>query len=204
MTPTPPVKRAFPKEIMKMLRITRLLGYAVPAVISICILAACERTGSIHGSVFIVTRGGDNVKLALVDVSAIPTQAAVEHLKKKRAEFMTSKEGWRTPEGVDQGPARSQDLGKHIFESLPFGVAKALTDADGRFVIRLSRGTGYFLAAKASRQIGTAKEEYYWLVPTKVANPPEEVILSNQNLLNDNAAMIMFASAAAGVFDHSK
>jgi hypothetical protein len=167
-------------------------------------LAACERTGSIRGSIFIVTRGGDNVKLGLVEMSAIPTKDAVEHLKKIDAEFMASKGAWRTTQGIDEGPANSQDLAKHIFESLPPAAGKALTDADGRFAMTLPKDKGYFLAAKASREIGSRKEEYYWLVYAKATDPPKDIILSNQNMLNDNAALILFASAAAHALDESE
>src|SRR5206468_7518690 len=102
------------------------------SVVAIIMLAAsfagCERTTTIRGSVFIVTRGGDNVKLGLVQVSAIPSAGMMEHLHKKDAEF--KKEGWRTPEGVEEGGAKSQDLARHIFESLPPATAQTLTDAD--------------------------------------------------------------------------
>jgi hypothetical protein len=134
--------------------------------------------------VFIVTRGGDNVKLGLVEVCAIPEKDAIEHLKKVRADFMVSKGEWRTDEGIDQGPAHSQDLARHIFESLPHTDTKTLTDADGPFLIPAIAGKSYYLAAKGSREIGSTTEEYHWFFETKATEPPKDVILSNQNVLN--------------------
>ena len=174
-----------------------------PAVFVISVLlttfASCQRAATIRGSVFIVTRGGDNVKLGLVEVSAIPTDRAVEHLKKVDDEFKASNGSWRTTEGIEQGPANSHDLAIHIFELLPPTSTKTLTDADGRFTISAPTG-GYFLAAKSSREIGSHKEDYYWFVYTKPSDAPQDIILSNQNLLSDNAALILFASAASGMF----
>jgi hypothetical protein len=176
------------------------LRLVVAVIITAATLANCEPVGTIRGSLFIATRGGEGVKLALVKVAAIPAQAAADHLKKKRQEFMSGKERWRTDEGVEQGAANSRDLAKHIFESLPSAAATALTDADGHFTISVPKGS-YYLAVKASREIGPAKEDYYWLVEAKATDPPQEVMLSNHNLLNDNLAMLLMAGAAGGFLD---
>ena len=136
--------------------------------IIVATVSGCHRAANLRGSVFIVTRGGDNVKLGLVEVRAIPLKAAVEHLEKKREEFMAAGPGgWRTEESVEQDSATSQDLARHIFESLPHTDSKTLTDADGRFVIPAIAGKSYYLAAKGSREVGSTKEEYHWFCPSR-------------------------------------
>jgi len=161
--------------------------------------SGCDRSAAIRGSAFIVTRGGNNVKLGLVQVSALSEDAAVEHLKKKYQEFIAPKGGWRTEAGIAQGQAESVDFARHIFESLPPSTAKALTDADGRFAIPVVKGKSYYIVAKASRENDTTREEYFWFIHAQAVDPPQDVILSNQNLLNDKAAITLLVEAEARV-----
>jgi hypothetical protein len=70
------------------------------------------------------------------------------------------------------------------FSNLPPAVATAKTDADGRFVLTLPRGQGYFFIATAKRRLIDSEEEYRWAVPVKAEDLGKgRVFLSNDNLV---------------------
>jgi hypothetical protein len=58
---------------------------AVPAAALLLVQAACAREGDLSGDVFIVTNGGENVKLGLVEVRAIPEEVIEGHVDRKKA-----------------------------------------------------------------------------------------------------------------------
>ena len=51
----------------------------------LCLASCSPREGQLTGSVFVVTRGGENVKLALVPVSVIPEDVLRAHVDRRRA-----------------------------------------------------------------------------------------------------------------------
>ncbi len=59
---------------------------SVVLAVLVPILTACSRDGDLAGDVFIVTRGGLNIKLGLVRVTAIPADVVQSHLDSKKQE----------------------------------------------------------------------------------------------------------------------
>lgn len=176
------------------------------------LIASCGfLEAELTGSVFIVTRGGANVKLGLVEVRAIPERDIRPFIEAKQATFdslmqecllelaqidleeaeelrghryaLEEREEVLT---VAKQKARASLLDisadNLYFRDLPVGVATAKTDADGEFSMRLRRGK-YALGAKASRQAMDRTEEYYWLVWVTLSGKSTRVFLSNDNLL---------------------
>jgi hypothetical protein len=57
---------------------------AVPAAALLLAQGACAREGDLSGEMFIATKGGENVKLGLVEVRAIPEEVMKAHIGRKR------------------------------------------------------------------------------------------------------------------------
>jgi hypothetical protein len=118
-------------------------------------------TGTIKGQVFIVTKGGQSIKLGGVAVKAIP-EAAVDAWIKTSRDFP------------------HPDL---RVANLPLPYATTLTDADGYFVVTLPTGR-YLLAARATREFYSETEEYCWTIWSSAKHGvTNEVMLSNHNLI---------------------
>jgi hypothetical protein len=49
---------------------------------SVALFISCHRQITVNGSVFIVTKGKENIKLGLVQVSAIPQQPVLKYLQR--------------------------------------------------------------------------------------------------------------------------
>lgn len=156
------------------------------------VLAGCgPRTREISGSVFIVTQGRTNIKLALVDVNAFQREAAEPILAarakaiKDQAEPMAERlSAESTPsEEKEQLYAKIKELISPMsyLKGLPPLYAIAKTDADGRFRLTLEEGKAYLITAKASRGLpGQPDEEYAWAVWVQATG--NEVMLSNDNM----------------------
>jgi len=70
------------------------------------------------------------------------------------------------------------------FADMPNPLTTVTTDADGKFVMKLPSRERFALAARASRQVGDSKEEYYWLVWFSLdGESSKTIMLSNNNLL---------------------
>jgi hypothetical protein len=57
---------------------------AFPAAALLLAQGACAREGELSGVMFIATKGGENVKLGLVEVRAIPEEVMKAHIGRKR------------------------------------------------------------------------------------------------------------------------
>jgi len=185
---------------------------------------------AINGQVFIVTRGGESVKLGLVTVRAIPESAVRAYLRGKADRAARERIGLalemtgaqddlkRAEERVRVEPKSSTlsfptdaeeavddtralllkyaqrysylDSAAFYFDSLPPSTAVAKTDADGRFVLRLPRGSRVVLAAVSQREIAGTFERYYWLclLPGVVQRAPS-LLLSNDNLTSSDSPL---------------
>jgi hypothetical protein len=60
---------------------------AIPLAILIVGALGCSREGQLTGEVFIVTQGGENVRLGLVEVRAIPEDQVKQFIAKKQAQI---------------------------------------------------------------------------------------------------------------------
>ena len=79
-----------------------------------------------------------------------------------------------------------------LLDGLPEGKIKAVTDADGKFFLKLPAGR-YALVASAERRVASETEQYYWLVWVDVdGKEPRQIMLSNQNMLGENSEDSVF------------
>jgi hypothetical protein len=80
-----------------------------------------------------------------------------------------------------------------LFEGIPEGAAKAVTDADGKFALKLSGPGKYALAARAERRVYDKTERYFWIVWVDAGGEgPDQVMLTNQNMLGQEADESVF------------
>jgi predicted metal-dependent hydrolase len=80
-----------------------------------------------------------------------------------------------------------------LFEGIPEGAAKAVTDADGKFALKLPGPGKYALAARAERRVYDKTERYFWVVWVDVGGKgPDQVMLTNQNMLGQEADESVF------------
>jgi DNA-directed RNA polymerase subunit RPC12/RpoP len=68
-------------------------------------------------------------------------------------------------------------------------VAATKTDADGRFSVFIPKYGSYILAATANRMAGSEREEYYWLLKIDALPPNQEILISNDNLLDSPSSV---------------
>ena len=69
--------------------------------------------------------------------------------------------------------------------NFPQGITTTITDAEGKFTLKLPKPGRYALAARAERSVINKTEEYYWLVWINAdENTQKTIILSNDNLTN--------------------
>ena len=175
----------------------RIIGVVVIALF--CALGfVFFRDYTLNGEVFIVTKGGESIKLGLVPIGLISLADLTPYLKDKETtasnELARLEPLIKTTEGnfgVYKMLVEEQDhyYGGFYFDSLPLPIKSAKTDADGRFRIQVPRFGRFALAAVASRQVGEdilGVEKYYWLVEISPQNESSRgvITLSNDNLFH--------------------
>ena len=80
----------------------------------------------------------------------------------------------------------------YLTDGLPEGKFKAVTDADGKFSMKLPRGK-YAVFATAQRRVFSTTEEYHWLIWVDVTNAAtSQVTLSNSNMLGEDTEDAVF------------
>jgi hypothetical protein len=167
------------------------------------------QNGELTGDIFIVTKGGMNIKLGLVRVSIIPDTAVGPFLEKMKwawrsgSDARTQRElsafqalsDARTAGDAATIEMRVRELtdalnesnyfhsSAYYFSELPQSIAQAKTDADGHFVVSLPRTGRFALAAQATRTVGNTTEKYYWIVWVSLNGAATgNIMLSNDNL----------------------
>ena len=168
----------------------------------------------ISGQVFIVTRGGQSVKLGLVTVTAYDADQVAAVVK--QADEKTSAERsqlQRIEQAADAAykrfsDNRGPDHGKwldalnleeraqrrrayltssfYYSKSFPPELASVKTDADGHFRISVPDGKPITLRAWSTRELPESVECYDWLA--RVPDATVEINLSNDNQLNSGSA----------------
>jgi hypothetical protein len=231
-------------------------------LLSLLIVSCGSREGQLTGEVFVVTKGGQNFRLALVEVRAIPEDVIMPFIETKKTTAKTelaklrpildqaqaslrdseaSLAGSRTVYGGqllvrDDMPSlgdeafkekleewsrlraltfrtlrelskeiqeKEQDLAQRTkdltaisdkincwksaecyFEGLPTTTTTAKTDADGKFTLSLDKKKRFVIAARATREIPSATEKYFWLIWVSLdGKSTKRIMLSNDNLL---------------------
>jgi hypothetical protein len=188
---------------------------------------------SIDGTVFIVTKARENIRLGLVSVTAISEDAMLAHARGKSAQLQRT-DHWTEREsqiqlGIKEAPYKGDEYNKLLaelgeieiekkrrreiwdrfqldpraffFEALPVPLAAAVTDAEGKFAIRVPGGTAVILVAQSSRQVGDKWETYHWLCRVTLAPDATHttVLLSSHNLLTEDQARLAVIGAIPSI-----
>ena len=138
------------------------------------LIISCHRETIVTGSVFIVTKGKENIKLGLVQVTAIPEQAVLGHLQ--RLQDLKRARG-------DDGDAakrlsREIELKKRMMDYLPFG-ATAETNRQLREELKQLLAEGFLendarVLARAADLPISAKKLIFHDLPAAVAVAPTD------------------------------
>jgi len=151
---------------------------------------------TVSGQCFVVTDGGQKVRLAQVEVCIYPQrefewyaqevgarcQARFERMK--AIAFPKNFAALSVP-AMDRSIAAAEALRREIhgaWQVLPAAEASARTDANGRFSITHRVALPYIVFAVGSRTFGGETEYYQWQVSSSVIPDPAQVELSNDNL----------------------
>jgi hypothetical protein len=246
---------------------TRLLLTVIVSILLVVGFISCNSTGEIKGEVFVVTKGAQNIKLALVEVSAIPEKDIKEFVDKKSTLVETERKklegkydsankeyqiALKQYQEADQletdAEQKYQEASKKVLEAITSGddsaeetarrdreywhsqrlkyissgekftkqyketawkearvnldawptpefifkdfpvdkaIAKATTDSDGRFTLKIPAKGKFALIAHSNRQILSMTEEYHWFTwVTLDGSDTKNIMLSNTNLIN--------------------
>ena len=168
--------------------------------------------GDLNGEIFIVTGGGENIRLGLVEVKLIPEDSIQEfiQLKEHELDIVITNINKKIEEYnmIPSPPVTWERLiellmkktilrkeinhdiyninsGKYLFDGLPVETVKTKTDADGKFTLRMKRGVRMALAARGRRD--ALNEDYYWLIWVSLEGKSNKrIILSNDNHVKAN------------------
>lgn len=82
-----------------------------------------------------------------------------------------------------------------LFKGVPLDGAKAVTNSDGQFSMKLRANQKYVIAATAQRRVFESTEQYYWLVWVSVdGDQGKSVMLTNNNLMGEDSPDAVFKS----------
>jgi hypothetical protein len=97
--------------------------------------------------------------------------------------------------GIKSRIARSEinleNLGgeEFLFADLPTSDVKGITDAEGRFSIKLPTRGKFAIAARAQRNVFGSTEHYYWLMWVSMdGEKSKQIMLSNNNQLSKESS----------------
>jgi formylglycine-generating enzyme required for sulfatase activity len=193
---------------MRMLRGRWVLGVVMAGL---WIASGCSGKREVTGQVFVVTKGGENVKLGLVGIHVVGERQLIEIGTKLLGEAQKAKAGevlllqleaevaalTSTVPSARSGPLdriRDEAIARRTgIQRFSGGVlsrrffqemppSMARTDADGLFTVDAK--TSDWLAARGERKAGAETETYLWLMPLK--ERPRKLLVSNDRLLNDD------------------
>ncbi|MFM7213469.1 MAG: formylglycine-generating enzyme family protein [Verrucomicrobiota bacterium] len=187
-------------------------------------LGGCSGKREVTGQVFVVTQGGENVKLGLVGIHVVKERQLGEVAARLLGQAQQAKAGEAlllelesevktlvsTVAGSQAGPLekilaeasrRRAGIPRFSGDSLGrrlFGElpsAVAQTDADGMFSVEASSSD--WLAARGERRTGSTTESYLWLMPLRGVS--KKLLISNDRLLGDDEDLArVLASVGAG------
>ena len=175
------------------------------------VLLGCSGKREVTGQVFVVTKGGENVKLGLVGIHVVGEGQLMEIGSKLLGEAQKAKAGEvsllqleaevKSLASAVPSP-RTGPLDKILEEAARrrkgikgFSESKlsqrffqeippisVQTDADGLFTVDAK--TSDWLAARGERRAGAETETYLWLMPLKEGG--KKLLVSNDRLLSDD------------------
>jgi len=167
---------------------------ALVLVLSFLLQSCSPEPQKVSGDVFVVTKGGQNFKLGLVEVNVYNQDTLVELVKNNlKRTIIGAKES--VPDStldvydkmlilrssLENEILSVSDHGYNISNNLK-SIVSTKTDADGKFEILLPKGN-YALRAHSQRMVGDKTEEYDWIITFKVQEEMNNpIILSNDNM----------------------
>lgn len=167
---------------------TKIVGILACVLVGLAFLQSCDRTGTLQGDVFIVTQGGQNIKLALVEVQAMQLTAVDLAIRLSKYHELVERASKVHANASDYNPFEEKEALEQLFRELPSGFAFAKTDADGKFALQLDRKETVVLEAHATRLVGHTTETYHWLVRVSLdGEATKRVLLSNDNLITSGS-----------------
>ncbi len=182
-------------------------------MLTLVFLVGCMKPETtFSGEVFIVTQGATNIKLGLVEVVAIPADTFNADIKARRAEIRAAiekneevlKDCKKLQKEIIEGRnldeattnklrrdcsnegtlGKGKDLPGLIVSSIPKNAISAVTNADGKFSLRLPQSGKYAIFAKGQRRVGDKDEKYFWLEFVEPKTETQSLMLSNKNLFD--------------------
>ena len=86
-------------------------------------------------------------------------------------------------ESAKSAAAHFPNLEFYLSDYLPAPRVRTVTDADGKFELRLPRDGKFAVFAQATRKIGSKSENYAWFFWLPIATNDTPLLLSNNNLV---------------------
>lgn len=75
-----------------------------------------------------------------------------------------------------------------LYEDVPESSVKTVTDADGKFILKLPTSGKFAIAAHSDRRVFDSTERYYWLIWTSLnGQDSKQIMLSNQNMIGQDS-----------------
>jgi hypothetical protein len=146
----------------------------------------------IDGSVFIVMKNGENVKLALAPIYVVreaqfkEIQAHLEpKIKAKNKSMMVDYLNAEKSSNYEKESKLRKQSNEFIYESYmeAMGAPLAKSDADGKFSFEIRDSEPRYLACRSQRRVVDETEEYYWFEKFEPQSGKTTIAFSNDNLL---------------------
>jgi len=126
----------------------------------------------LDGQVFIVTKGGESIKLGLAQIAIFNRTEIHDAIPSLRGGLQAMRQS---------GSSWNVDF-RSVDDWLPKAVSFTQTDADGRY--KISGKKGDILIATCQRQVFDDTEKYVWVIPLTQTS---HIDLSNANLWSNDA-----------------
>jgi len=141
---------------------------------------------NVSGQCFIVTKGGDNVKLGLITIAIYdPKTTNAFYSYALDWEIVVAK-GQNSLLSSSDPNARElsdslDDVKYDGYKNLPEPLYSVKTDADGKFILKKLPKDDFRLFAIGSRKVGSNTEHYVWVIEAKDVRGKDQLFLSSDN-----------------------
>jgi hypothetical protein len=153
-------------------------------------IAISWESSDISGQCFIVTKGGENIKLGLITI-AIYDPKTMDSFNKFAGDYMrlVDKAADLLMDSTDSTALDKTDgileMAYDGYKISPAPLASVKTDADGKFTLkRLPKGD-FILFAYGSRNVGDKIEHYVWQLKAAQVRGQTQLFLSNDNMMGN-------------------
>jgi formylglycine-generating enzyme required for sulfatase activity len=189
-------------------------------VATIGIATGCSGKREITGQVFVVTKGGENVKLGLIGIHVVAERELGEIAGRILNQGATNRANLELLVGLEKEIEAMVEMAPPDFDSPVKQVAETVlgrrlaktetlmqetpteilflhmsppvtrTDADGVFVVEASETD--WLAARGQRRVGASTENYLWLIPLRGVE--KRLLVSNDRLIGEGEDLLRILS----------